>query len=96
VSALSKEHLRFIEIPQAMALQARKDFLRPLTVPSGAFHVFPPRPSTDISTTGASLTFVAKETLPRELVTVIAHALAEGHRGLLRQTLQESSQQRTI
>lgn len=81
VSALSNEHLRFIEIPQAMALQARKDFLRPLTVPSGAFHVFPPRPSTDISTTGASLTFVAKETLPRELVTVISHALAEEYRG---------------
>lgn len=81
MDALSNENLRFISIPQAMALQARKDFLRPLTVPSGAFNVFPPRPATDIATTGASLTFVAKETLPRELVTVISHALAEEYRG---------------
>ena len=81
VKALANEDLQFIEIPQAHALQARKDFLRPLTVPSGAFHVFPPRPSTDISTTGASLTFVAKETLPRELVTMISHVLAEEYRG---------------
>lgn len=81
MTALSNDHLRFIEIPQAMAIQARKDFLRPLTVPSGAFHVFPPRPATDISTTGASMTFVAKDNLPQELVTVIAHALAEEYRG---------------
>ena len=81
VKALANESLRFIEIPQASALQARKDFLRPLTVPSGAFHVYPPRPATDISTTGASLTFVAKETLPRELVTMISHVLAQEYRG---------------
>lgn len=81
VKALANENLRFIEIPQALALQSRKDFLRPLTVPSGAFNVFPPRPATDISTTGASLTFVAKETLPRELVTMISQVLAEEYRG---------------
>lgn len=81
VQALANESLRFIGIPQALALQARKDFLRPLTVPSGAFHVYPPRPVTDISTTGASLTFVAKDTLPRELITMIAHVLAQEYRG---------------
>lgn len=81
VQALANESLRFIEIPQALALQARKDFLRPLTVPSGAFHVYPPRPATDVSTTGASLTFVAKDTLPRELITMIAHVLAQEYRG---------------
>ena len=81
VKALANEKLRFIEIPQAHALQARKDFLRPLTVPSGAFHVFPPRPAADIATTGASITFVAKDGLPRELVTMIAHSLAEEYRG---------------
>lgn len=81
VEALANENLRFIEIPQALALQARKDFLRPLTVPSGAFHVFPPRPALDISTTGASMTFIAKETLPRELVTMISFILAEEYRG---------------
>jgi TRAP-type uncharacterized transport system substrate-binding protein len=81
VKALANENLRFIEIPQASALQARKDFLRPLTVPSGAFHVYPPRPATDISTTGASLTFVAKETLPRELITMISHVLSQEYRG---------------
>jgi TRAP-type uncharacterized transport system substrate-binding protein len=81
VKALANKNLRFIEIPQASALQARKDFLRPLTVPSGAFHVYPPRPATDISTTGASLTFVAKETLPRELITMISHVLSQEYRG---------------
>lgn len=81
VQSLANESLRFIEIPQALALQARKDFLRPIIVPSGAFHVYPPRPATDISTTGASLTFVAKETLPRELITMIAHVLAQEYRG---------------
>jgi TRAP-type uncharacterized transport system substrate-binding protein len=81
MKALSNDKLRFIGIPQAQALQARKDYLRPLTVPSGAFHVYPARPATDISTTGASLTFVAKETLPRELVTMIAQVLAEEYRG---------------
>lgn len=79
--ALANENLRFIEIPQASALQARKDFLRPLTVPSGAFHVYPPRPATDIRTTGASLTFVAKDNLPSELVTMISHILSEEYRG---------------
>lgn len=79
--ALANENLRFIEIPQASALQARKDFLRPLTVPSGAFNVYPPRPATDIKTTGASLTFVAKDDLPTELVTMISHILAEEYRG---------------
>lgn len=81
MAALADENLRFIEIPQALALQSRKDFLRPLTIPSGAFHVYEPRPATDISTTGASLTFVAKENLPRELVTMIAQVLAEEYRG---------------
>lgn len=81
VKALADENLRFINIPQALALQSRKDFLRPLTVPSGAFNVFPPRPATDIATTGASITFVAKDSLPRELVTMISHILAEEYRG---------------
>ena len=79
--ALANEDLRFIDIPQALALQSRKDFLRPLTVPSGAFNVFPPRPAVDIATTGASITFVAKDSLPRELVTIISHILAEEYRG---------------
>lgn len=79
--ALANEELRFIEIPQARALQSRKDFLRPLTIPSGAFNVFPPQPTSDISTTGASITFVAKDSLPRELVTMISHILAEEYRG---------------
>lgn len=79
--ALANADLRFIEIPQAIALQSRKDFLRPLTVPSGAFNVHPPRPMTDIATTGASITFVAKDSLPRELVTIISHILAEEYRG---------------
>lgn len=81
MEALSNESLRFVEIPQAMAIQARKDFLRPLTIPSGAFHVYPPRPATDIETTGASLTFVAKKDLPRELVTMISHFLSEEYKG---------------
>jgi TRAP-type uncharacterized transport system substrate-binding protein len=81
VDALANESLRFIEIPQSFALQARKDFLRPLTIPSGAFNVFPPRPATDISTNGASLTFVAKDNLPRELITMISYVLAQEYRG---------------
>jgi len=78
---LANPDIRFIPIPQAKALQARRDFLRPLTIPSGAFNVFPPRPSVDIDTTGASITFVAKNSLPGELVVMIAHALSEDYRG---------------
>ena len=81
VKELASPNLRFIPIPQAQALQARRDFLRPLTIPSGAFNVFPPRPSSDITTTGASLTFVAKNSMPRELVTMISHVLSQDYRG---------------
>jgi len=78
---LANPNLRFIPIPQAEALQARRDFLRPLTIPSGAFNVYPPRPSSDVPTTGASLTFIAKNSLPRELVIMIANALSQDYRG---------------
>ena len=81
VKELANPKIRFIAIPQAAALQARRDFLRPLTVPSGAFNVYPPRPAVDIPTTGASLTFVAKNSLPRELVVMIAHVLSQDYRG---------------
>ena len=81
LAELANPNLRFIPIPQAQALQARRDFLRPLTIPSGAFNVYPPRPSTDVPTTGASITFVAKNSLPRELVVMIAHALSQDYRG---------------
>ena len=81
LAELANPNLRFIPIPQAQALQARRDFLRPLTIPSGAFTVYPPRPSADVPTTGASITFVAKNSLPRELVVMIAHALSQDYRG---------------
>jgi TRAP-type uncharacterized transport system substrate-binding protein len=81
LNPLTNPNLRYIEIPQALALQARKDYLRPSTVPSGAFRVHPPRPDTDIETTSASITFVAKNNLPRELVIMISHKLAEQYRG---------------
>jgi len=78
---LTNPNLRYIEIPQALALQARKDYLRPSTVPSGAFRINPARPGSDIETTSASITFVARHDLPRELVIMIAHKLAEQYRG---------------
>ena len=78
---LTSPELRYIGIPQAEALQARKDYLRPSTVPSGAFRIHPPRPDSDIETTSASITFVAKHDLPRELVIMIASKLAEQYRG---------------
>ena len=81
LAELANPDLRFIPIPQALALQARRDFLRPLTIPSGAFNVYPPRPSSDVPTTGASITFIAKKSLPRELVVMIAHALSQDYRG---------------
>lgn len=81
LAELANPNLRLIPIPQAQALQARRDFLRPLTIPSGAFNVYPPRPSTDVPTTGVSITFVAKNSLPRELVVMIAHALSQDYRG---------------
>jgi TRAP-type uncharacterized transport system substrate-binding protein len=79
--ALSNEHIQFLSIPQTEALQARQDFLRPLTIPSGAFEIYPAHPATDIATTGASITFVAKENLPRELITMISSVLSEEYRG---------------
>ena len=81
LAELANPNLRLIPIPQAQALQARRDFLRPLTIPSGAFNVYPPRPSADVPTTGASITFIAKNSLPRELVVMIAHALSQDYRG---------------
>jgi TRAP-type uncharacterized transport system substrate-binding protein len=79
--ALGNSQLRFIQIPQAAALQAKKDFLRPVTVPSGSFSVNPPRPAEDLPSTAASITFVAKNDLPRELVIMISNALAQQYRG---------------
>ncbi|MBU6241906.1 MAG: hypothetical protein KJS66_08970 [Acidobacteria bacterium] len=81
LAELANPNLRFIPIPQAQALQARRDFLRPLTVPSGAFNVYPPRPAADVPTTGASITFIAKNSLARELVVMIANALSQDYRG---------------
>ena len=81
LKALANPNLRFIQIPQAAALQARRDFLRPITVPSGSFSVHPPRPGADIPSTAASITFVAKNALPRELVIMISHALGQQYRG---------------
>ena len=81
MTAMSNDNIRFVPIPQANAIQARKDFLRPLTIPSGAFEVHPAHPAEDVETTGASITFVAKEDLPRELVTMISEILAEEYRG---------------
>lgn len=80
MTQLADERLRLIDVPQAQAIQARRDYLRPLTVPAGAFQVFPPLPSTDVATMGASITFVAKNSLPRELVTVITDALSQDYR----------------
>ena len=79
--ALSNDEVHFLSIPQTEALQARKDFLRPLTIPSGAFRIFPAHPVNDVVTTGASITFVAKKNLPRELVTMISYILSEEYRG---------------
>ena len=81
LEALGNPRLRFIEIPQSAALQARRDFLRPMTVPSGSFSINPPRPEADVPSTGASITFVAKNDLPRELVIMISHALGQQYRG---------------
>lgn len=81
LAELADERLRYIEIPQAEALQAQQDYLRPVTIPAGAFTVYPPRPATGIATNGAVLSFVAKDHLPQELVTMIAHTLAQQYRG---------------
>lgn len=81
LAELADERLRYISIPQAEALQAKQDYLRPVTIPAGAFNVFPPRPVADISTNAAILSFVTKDHLPQELVTLIAHTLAQQYRG---------------
>lgn len=81
IAALAHNDLHFIKIPQAEALQARKDFLRPLTIPTGAFNVHPPVPLEDTDTTGASITFVGKNDLPKELVKMISYVLAQQYRG---------------
>jgi hypothetical protein len=43
--------------------------------------VNPPRPVDDVPSTAASITFVAKNELPRELVIMISHALGQQYRG---------------
>ena len=81
LNELANPELRLIAIPQARAIQARKNFLRPLTIPAGAFSVNPPRPSSDIDSASASLTFVAKRTLPREIAIMVGRSLLKTYRG---------------
>lgn len=81
LNSLASERLRFIDIPQAAALQSRKDFLRPTIVPSGSFNVNPPRPANNVLSTAVSISFVAKESLSRELVIMISDALSQQYGG---------------
>jgi hypothetical protein len=72
---LAQPGLRFLEIQEAQAIEANEDFLVASSIEAGTFELFPNvTPSETIETNAALVTFVAKENLPRELVTVIAQS----------------------
>jgi len=72
---LAQPGLRFLEIQEAQALEAKEDFLVASQIEAGTFEVFPTvTPAETIDTNAALVTFVAKEDLPRELVTLIAQS----------------------
>ncbi len=72
---LAQPGLRFLEIREAQAIEANEDFLVASHIEAGTFELFPTViPSETIDTNAALVTFVAKENLPRELVTLIAQS----------------------
>jgi hypothetical protein len=72
---LARPGLRFLEIQQAQALEAKEDFLVASQIEAGTFELFPNViPADTVDTNAALVTFVAKENLPRELVTLIAQS----------------------
>lgn len=72
---LAQPGLRFLEIQEAQAIEANEDFLVASQIEAGTFELFPNvTPSENIETNAALITFVAKENLPRELVTIIAES----------------------
>ena len=75
---LGQPGLRFLEIQEAQAIEANEDFLVASKIEAGTFELFPNvTPSETIETNAALVTFVAKENLPRELVTIIAQSFRE-------------------
>jgi TRAP-type uncharacterized transport system substrate-binding protein len=75
LALLAQPGLRFLEIQEAQAIEANEDFLVASKIEAGTFELFPDViPSTTIQTNAALITFVAKENLPRELVTIIAES----------------------
>jgi hypothetical protein len=75
---LAQPGLRFLEIQEAQAIEANEDFLVASQIEAGTFELFPNvTPSETIETNAALVTFVAKENLPRELVTIIAQSFRE-------------------
>lgn len=75
---LAEPGLRFLEIQEAQAIEANEDFLVASQIEAGTFELFPNvTPSETIETNAALVTFVAKENLPRELVTIIAQSFRD-------------------
>ena len=72
---LADPRLRFLEITEAQAIEVNEDFLVASEIEAGTFEIFPQiKPAENIETNAALVTFVGKETLPRELVTLIAQS----------------------
>jgi TRAP-type uncharacterized transport system substrate-binding protein len=72
---LADVRLRYLEISEAQAIEVDEDFLIASHITAGTFEVFPTvKPAHDLQTNAALVTFVAKENLPRELVTLIAQS----------------------
>lgn len=72
---LADPRLRFIEITEAQAIEVSEDFLVASQIDKGTFEIFPNViPSANVETNAALVTFVSKEGLPRELVTLIAQS----------------------
>jgi TRAP-type uncharacterized transport system substrate-binding protein len=72
---LADPRLRFLEITESQAIEVNEDFLVASQIDAGTFEIFPDvTPAANVETNAALVTFVAKENLPRELVTLIAQS----------------------
>ncbi len=72
---LADPRLRFLEITESQAIEVNEDFLVASQIDAGTFEIFPNvKPEENIETNAALVTFVGKESLPRELVTLIAQS----------------------
>ncbi|MEY3310008.1 MAG: hypothetical protein RL107_144 [Actinomycetota bacterium] len=76
LARFSSPELRLLPIPESTAISNKRDFLVSAVVEAGSFGIFPDvTPAEDIETNAGVITFVGREGLAPELVTLVAQSL---------------------